>query len=89
MGTPASCSIFRVLSKVILLKVSMPEAISTIALRPSIADMRSAVSVMASKRLDSDHAAIFRRSRPSRTFILSVVKSVRISGLMSKATTAQ
>ena len=31
----------------------MPEAISRIAFRPSIPDMRSAVSVMASKRLDS------------------------------------
>ena len=45
--------------------------------------MRSAVSVMASNRLDSDHAAILSRDSASCIFVLSVVKSVRISGLMS------
>ena len=88
MGTPASCNFLRVWSKVILLKVSIPDEIRRIALRPSMVDMRSAVSVMASNMLDSLQAAICRRESASCVLERSVVKSVRISGFMSYATTA-
>ena len=53
------------------------------ALPPTSTEARDEVSVIASNMLDSENAAIFKRSSPSRTFILSVVKSQRISGRMS------
>ena len=61
----------------------MPEEISRIALRPSMPDMRSAVSVRASNRFASENAGIVQAMQRFLGFERSVVKSVRISGRMS------
>ena len=59
----------------------MPDEISRIALRPSIFDMRSAVSASASNMLLSEKPGMRSRDSASIVFARSLVKSLRMVGL--------